>query len=168
MAHEQLDAEHFDSDLADPLSDLASLDSEECVALPPRRLPLRDGEECLVQWAPGKRTGQWQLRLSKRPVSVDDTAGEVRQFQATLDLLDHSSAVAWQDADADFRDWVRRQLPEIAAETRDLQRQERQILAQRAQVSGQRTTVKDFIPHIVILLALAAFAYMFAAVHIKI
>ncbi len=168
MANEQLDAEHFDNDLTDPLSALASLDSDQCVALPPRRLPLQEGQECLVQWQPGKRTSEWRLCLTKRPVSLDDTTAGVQQFRASVDVQDRSSSVAWEYADADFGDWVKRHLPGIATEIRDLQQQERQTLVKRAQITERRTTVKDFIPHIVILLALAAFAYMFATVHIKI
>jgi len=40
-------------------------------------------------------------------------------------------------------------------------------LMARAQVSSRAFAIWEYIPHIIILIALAAFAYMFAIVHIK-
>lgn len=77
-------------------------------------------------------------------------------------------SINWVDADDQFTAWVRDRLPEIASAISSSMSPERDRLSARAAARGQGTSLRDFIPHIVIVIALAAFAYMFAIVHIKI
>ena len=121
-----------------------------------------------MQWQPGRGEGNWRLSLVKRPESTDEPTAAVQIFQADIDLARHASTIDWIGSDETYVSWVNAHLEEIAEEIRTRQEQERPDLMVRARVTPPVTTIRDFIPHIVILIALAAFAYMFAVVHIKI
>ncbi len=123
--------------------------------------------ECLVQWRPGNDAGKWHLNLTKRAEAPDDTTVGVETFRAEIDLATNSATIDRTDGDAPFFAWVDTQLSHIADDIRARQEQERPALMARAQISAGSMTIRDFIPHIIILIALAAFAYMFAVVHIK-
>ena len=157
----------IDSALLDSLEPLTTMPANLCVPLAPRRIPLQDGQECLVQWRAGSNSDHWALSLTKRPVSVDETDVVPLTFQTAIDLQSGTASASWSGQEPSFREWVTANLARIAAETRKLQEQNRPALLARAQVSAKAFSVKEYVPHAVILLALAAFVYMFAIVHIK-
>lgn len=157
-----------DTNIIEPLRRLSALDPGECIQMPPRRMPLNDGSECLVEWRGSPNANQWQLRLSKRPGDVDNLSDNIQQFIATLRLDGREPAVKWSNHDIAFSDWAKGALPGIVEDLLASQQCELDRTVARAAVTNPKTSLRDFIPHIVILIALAAFAYMFAIVHIKI
>lgn len=158
----------WEDKISGSLAPLSTLPPELCVPLPPRRMPLGNGLECLVQWRPGGSAGKWRLNLTKRSASPDDPSPDVQTFQANIDLSNQVISIDRTGEDVSFFTWIDERLADIAAETRSRQEQERPAVLARARVSSRTMSLKDFIPHIVILLALAAFVYMFAVVNIKI
>lgn len=158
----------WEEKISGSLVPLSTLPPELCIPLPPRRIPLADGMECLVKWRPGSTAGLWRLNLIKRPESLDDTKSGAQIFQTNIDLTNQTISIDRTGDDISFFNWIEERLADIAGEIRSRQEQERPALLARAQVSSRKTSIKDFIPHIVILVALAAFAYMFAIVNIKI
>ena len=160
--------EQADSRLIEPLRRLSAVEPGQCIQLPPRRVPLSNGCECLVEWRSSANSNQWHLCLSKRPVDVDNTSDSVQQLSAILRLDGREPVVSWKNQDGGFTEWARGALPEIVDTVLASQSGELSRIAARAAVTSPKTSLKDFIPHIVILIALAAFAYMFAIVHIKI
>lgn len=159
--------EFSDPALLDPLRRLASMEASDCVPLPPRRLAMDAGYECLVEWRPLQHPNEWRLDLTRRPISVDDTESQVQRFGAAISLGGRAPGISWDGHEEAFANWVKQALPGIVAETQNMQATERGKVDARAQISRSRASIRDFIPHIVILIALAAFAYMFAVVHIK-
>jgi hypothetical protein len=126
------------------------------------------GYECLIEWRPLHHPDEWQLDLTRRPISVDDTESPVQKFGAAISLGGRTPAISWDGHEEGFDNWVKQALPGIVAETQNMQAAERGKVDARAQISRSKTSIRDFVPHIVILIALAAFAYMFAVVHIKV
>ena len=159
--------EHPDAAYVAPLRSLASMAASDCVPLPPRRVAMEDGYECLIEWRPARHPDQWRLDLTKRATSVDDRESPVQKFGAAISLGESAPAVSWEGSDTGFAEWLKTALPEIVAETERLQSVEQGKIKARAQIGRSGLSVRDFIPHIVIVIALAAFAYMFAIVHIK-
>lgn len=159
--------EHSDPALLDPLRRLASMKPGDCVPLPPRRLAMDAGYECLIEWRPLHHPDEWRLDLTRRPISVDDKESPVQQFGAAISLGGRAPAISWDGHEEAFDNWVKQALPGIVAETQNMQAAERGKVETRAQISRSKASIRDFVPHIVILIALAAFAYMFAVVHIK-
>jgi len=157
-----------DGSLAPALQPLLALKPDESVALPPRRLSLGGGRECLIQWEFGRSPAHRLLRLTDRPAGLEGDAGPIPVFQAELDLASKALTIEWQNANPAFADWVGNHLPSIASDIAAVQPEAKATLAERAGVGSKSgTSLTDFVPHFVIIVALAAFAYMFAQVHIK-
>lgn len=159
--------EHSDPALLASLRKLAPMDANDCVPLPPRRMAMDGGYECLIEWRPMRHPDEWRLDLTRRPISVDDKESPVQKFGATVSLGNRAPTISWDGYEEAFKNWVKKALPGIVAETQDMQAAERGKIDARAQISRSKASIRDFVPHIVILIALAAFAYMFAVVHIK-
>jgi hypothetical protein len=128
---------------------------------------LPDGRECLVQWRPTPNKAVWQLNLTERSADVDAPSDRVQVFRATLDLPFKRTTLAWDFADAAFQAWVTANLAAIAADTLVMQDRLRPAILARARTGRPRNGLREFLPHLAILVALAGFAYMFAVVHLK-
>ena len=159
--------QHSENEIKGALGALTTLSPDLCVPLPPRRISLGEAKECLVQWQPAGAAGEWRLSLTKRSESIDDTDFAPQTFQASIDPANQRARFEQAGSDTPFFAWVGEHLADIAADTRARQAKERVPLMARAQVSSRAFAIWEYIPHIVILIALAAFAYMFAIVHIK-
>lgn len=166
MSDVQLPPSQLDRTVDAALRRLAAFEPAEVIALPPRRLSIDDGLECLVEWRPAAGS-DWLLRLTQRPTSVDAANENLPQFEAIFRAGAPEPTVKWSQTDDRFTEWVGEALPEIVATISGSLSVERQRIAVRSATSAPGTSFRDFIPHMVILVAIAAFVYMFAIVHIN-
>lgn len=155
------------------LAALTALEPRDCVPLPPRRIPLPDGRECLVQWQPGDGPGRWRLSLTERSARPDDRSSPVSIFSARIDLSARKASVEWENVASDdtgrnFAQWIESNLSRIVSEVVAAQVGARTPFLRRARAKGHAgVSLLDFVPHVVIVVALAAFVYMFGVIHVK-
>ncbi|MGY9054426.1 MAG: hypothetical protein ACKVGZ_02265 [Alphaproteobacteria bacterium] len=150
------------------LQPLKALDASACIQLPPRRIPLDGEHECLIQWLAGRDDNHWTLAVTRRAASLEANAAASASLTASVDLASGQIAIEWDKADAAFVQWAEANLAAITSQTIASQPGEYQAVMERAGLDGRKgTRLTEFIPHFVILAALAVFAYMFSIVHIK-
>ena len=99
LRKETMPVDQSNDTYADSLRALSGLSPDQCIPLPPRRMQLGSGQECLVQWQPGRGEGNWRLSLVKRPESTDEPTAAVQIFQADIDLARHASTIDWIGSD---------------------------------------------------------------------
>jgi hypothetical protein len=159
-----------DPALTRALAPLVALDPTEVVPLPPRRIPLPGGRECLIEWRQEPQSDRWKLELIARPVATDDRDTAIASFAASIALGARTACTEWHGAEPAFADWVNANLGHVVAETVAALPTERIALRNRAGIRGRadgKTSVADFMPHMLIAGALVAFVYMFIVVNLN-
>lgn len=154
--------------LAEAMAPLRAIPAASRVTAPPRRLPMADGRECLVQWQPDSEGGDWSLVLHAR--SPDATDIETPLARLALHLREGAKppSIYWEGADEAFRGWVAENLPAIARDVAARQAAELEAVRLRAGITANLARkLGELLPHVVVLGGLAVFAYMFGIVHIN-
>jgi len=138
------------------------------VTAPPRRLPIGDGRECLVQWQPDSEGGDWSLVLHARSPDATDIETQVARLALHLPEGEQPPSIYWEGADEAFRGWAAASLPAIARDIADRQASELEAVRLRAGLTANLTRkLGELLPHVVVLGGLAVFAYMFGVVHVN-
>ncbi len=146
---------------------LAAIDPSDRVIAPPQRVTLSEGRECLVLWQPDSVGGDWSVVLHARPADPQDAVTPVGRLAVHMPS-DGAAAVYWEDADREFREFVADRFASIVEELAARQSVELANVRNRAGLSSNIARgMGSYIPHLVVLGGLAAFAYMFGIVHIK-
>jgi len=157
-----------DAALLAALAPLRAIDQNHRLAAAPRRLAMPDGRECLVQWQSDADGSDWSLVLHARPQAVRDTETPLARLALHLPEDDQQPLVFWEGADDAFRAWVPAQLPAIALDITSHQAADLAQAQVRAGVSASiARKLSGLLPHVVVLVGLAAFAYMFGVVNIN-
>jgi hypothetical protein len=152
------------------LNPLLALTPADCVALPAQRLPAGEGRECLVQWRAADRYSheRWLLTMTERPAVGSTDTAPPQSLEVNIDLNQRQTDLRWHNADPSFTARMQRQADRIASTTAAQMADARQALHQLSGVDKIRQHwALAYLPHVVIIVGLTAFAYMFSIVHIK-
>jgi hypothetical protein len=157
----------LDTVLLAAIRPLADVDPSDRVAAPPQRLPMSETRECQVIWQADSVGGEWSLVLHARSPDVRDQDMLIARCAVHLPL-DGLPSIHWEDADSQFCAFVANHFSAIVCDLADRQPAELAVVRSRAGLSDRSARkLGAFIPHLVALGGLAAFAYMFGIVHIK-
>ena len=146
---------------------LAAIDPSDRVIAPPQRVTLSEGRECLVLWQPDSVGGDWSVVLHARPADLHDAVTPIGRLAVYLPT-DGAATVFWENADREFRAFAADRFASIVQDLAARQSIEAANVRKRAGLSSSAARkMGAYIPHLVVLGGLAAFAYMFGIVHVK-
>ena len=148
------------------LQPLLRLNPSECAPLPPRRVAIGSEREILVLWQPTGAEDRWVLSMHGRPVS-DQPVADTGSLNAVCDLKTGSIDIHAPSQDNRWSEIFTEHLSAIIQNIVSQQPSSQRELTDRAGVKvSDRVRAIDFLPHLVLVLSIAAFVYMFLVVHI--